>query len=216
MVTITLWGRANSANVQKVAWLLAELELPYEHIPLGGSYGGNDTAEYLALNPNGKVPALQDGSLALWESHAIVRYLSATYASGLLWPVDPAERAIADQWTDWTATTYQPAWIGVFWRLVRTPPEQQDPKGIREAIAETVRLQRMLDERLSHAPYLAGDQMTYADIVAGVSLFRWFTMPVDRPSLPAFEAWYERLRARSAFQAAVALSYEDLWGRLAF
>ena len=118
-MTITLWGRLSSGNVQKVVWALEELELPYEHVPLGGSFGGNQAPEYLALNPNGLVPTLRDGNLTVWESHAIVRYLSAEYGSGLLFPMEARDRAVVDQWTDWTATTFQPAWIGLFWLKVR-------------------------------------------------------------------------------------------------
>src|SRR3954469_6460915 len=81
-VAITLWGRDTSANVQKVRWALGELGLVHEHIPLGGKYGGNKEPEYLAMNPNGLVPTLRDGELILWESHAIVRYLAATYGAG--------------------------------------------------------------------------------------------------------------------------------------
>ena len=124
-MAITLWGRISSANVQKVRWALAELGLAYEHIPVGGKYGGNREPAYLALNPNGLVPTLRDGDLVLWESHAILRYLAATYGAGSLWPESPSARAIVDQWTDWTATTFQPAWIGAFWQVVRTPNEQQ-------------------------------------------------------------------------------------------
>ena len=127
---ITLWGRSSSANVQKVVWALEELGVSYEHVPLGGKYGGNDTPEYLAMNPNGLVPTLRDGALVVWESHAIVRYLAAQYGAGSLWPADPRERTLVDQWTDWTATTYQPAWIGVFWLVVRTPAENHDEAAI--------------------------------------------------------------------------------------
>lgn len=215
-MTITLWGRSSSANVQKVSWLLAELELDYEHVPAGGRFGGLEEPAYRALNPNGKVPTLRDGELVIWESHAIVRYLCATYASGLLWPVAASDRARVDQWTDWTATTYQPAWLGVFWNLVRTPADRQDRALIDRGIAETVRLQGMLDRRLAEMPYLGGNELTYADIVAGVSLYRWFTMPVHRPSLPHLEAWYERLKARKGFQEAICTSYEELVGRLVF
>ena len=73
-------------------WALAELGLSYEHVPLGGRYGGTRTPEYLAMNPNGLVPTLRDGDLVLWESHAILRYLSATYGVGTLWPADPRDR----------------------------------------------------------------------------------------------------------------------------
>ena len=168
------------------------------------------------MNPNGKVPTLRDGRVVVWESHAILRYLSATYASGLLWPLEPQDRAAVDQWTDWTATTYQPAWMEVFWSLVRTPAAERDATRIERATAETVRLQRMLDQRLAGVPYLGGCDLTYADIAAGVSLYRWFTMPIERPSLPHLEAWYARLRARKAFEQAVCVGYDELVGRLAF
>jgi glutathione S-transferase len=110
-MAITLWGRASSANVQKARWALAEIGLAYEHTPLGGKYGGNKEPAYLAMNPNGLIPTLRDGDLVLWESHAIVRYLAATYSAGGLWPEGPSARAIVDQWTDWTVATFQPAWV---------------------------------------------------------------------------------------------------------
>ncbi len=215
-MTITLWGRASSINVQKVLWALGELGLAFEHVPLGGDHKGNDTAEYLTMNPNGLVPTLRDGDLVVWESHAIVRYLAASYGAGSLWPVDPATRAITDQWTDWTATTFQPAWISVFWQLVRTPPEQQDPARVAAAVGESNRFFTMLATRLGHSAYLGGGQPTYADIVAGASLYRWMTMPVARVKASEIDAWYQRLRERPAFRKAICVSYDELVGRLAF
>lgn len=215
-MSITLWGRLNSGNVQKAVWALEELELPYEHIPLGGRFGGTASPDYLALNPNGLVPTLRDGDLVLWESHAIVRYLSAHYGSGLLFPVDPAARAVVDQWTNWTATTFQPAWISVFWQKVRTPAARQDEASIARAIAAATRCFEIMEQRLAAAPYLGGDSLTYADIVAGVSLYRWFTMDIPRPDLPAVAAWHTRLEERPAFRKAVNVDYADLVGRLAF
>lgn len=216
MTGITLWGRLSSCNVQKVAWTLGELELPFTHVPVGGRYGGTDTPEYLGMNPNGLVPTLRDGGLTMWESHAIVRYLSAEYGSGLLFPMEARDRAMVDQWTDWTATTFQPAWISLFWLKVRTPTTQQDVASIAKALAATVRCFEMLDTRLGQAPYLGGTQLTYADIVAGTSLFRWSTMEIERPHLPNVEAWHDRLNERAAFRKAVNVSYEELMGRLAF
>jgi glutathione S-transferase len=197
-------------------WALEELGLDYEHVPLGGSYKGLDTPDYLALNPNGLVPTLQDGGLTVWESHATVRYLAAAYGAGSLWPEDTRERAIADQWTDWTATTYQPAWIGAFWSVVRTPPEQQDPVIIADALAATRKCLDILDRQLDARPFLAGERFTYADIVAGVSLYRWFTMEIARPALPNVERWYRQLSERDAFRRVVKVSYAELVGRLAF
>jgi glutathione S-transferase len=215
-MSITLWGRLNSANVQKAIWALEELALPYRHIPAGGSFGGLDTPEYRAMNPNGLVPVLRDGTLTLWESHAIVRYLSAQYGSGLLYPLEPVDRAPVDQWTDWTATTFQLAWIAVFWDLIRTPKAQQDAAKIERGIAATVRCLRMMDERLGVVPYLGGNDFTYADIVAGAAMYWWTTMPIERPHLPNVEAWHQRLLDRPAFRKAVCVAYDELVGRLAF
>jgi glutathione S-transferase len=215
-MSLTLWGRPNSNNVQKTLWALDELGLAYEHVALGGSFGGLDDPHYLAMNPNGRVPTLRDGELVVWESHAILRYLAATYGAGELWPVDPKARAVADQWTDWTATTFQPAWIDLFWRVVRTPTAQQDAAAIERVLAATNAALAILDERLAVSPYLGGNLFTYADIAAGVALYRLCTMPISRPELSNFEAWYGRLQQRRAFRERVCISYAELAGRLGF
>ena len=215
-MAIIVWGRSSSANVQKVLWALEELRLPYEHRPLGGQYGGLDDPAYRMLNPNGLVPTLQDGTTTVWESHAIVRYLSATYGEHTLWRSDTRERAVVDQWTDWTATTFQPAWISVFWLAVRTPTEQQDANAIAEAHERTVRALKIADEALAQRPFLAGDRLSYADVVAGVALYRWFTMDVPRPRMPYVERWYGRMQERDAYRKTVMVSYAELKGRLAF
>lgn len=214
-MAITVWGRLNSINVQKVIWALEETGVAYEHVPLGGKFGGLDDPAYRAMNPNGKVPTLRDGDLTMWESHASVRYLAAAYGNGL-WLADPKARAIADQWTDWTATTFQPAWIDVFWLFVRTPTAQHDKVAIGKALAASFNAYGILDRRLATTRFLAGDALSYADIVAGVSMYRWMTMEIQRPELPHLAAWYERLTARPAFQKAVCVSYADMVGRLTF
>jgi glutathione S-transferase len=215
-MAITLWGRATSANVQKVRWALGELGLAYAHVPLGGRFGGNQTPEYLAMNPNGKVPTLRDGGLVLWESHAIVRYLAARYGAGRLWPTDPVSRAECDRWTDWTATTFQPAWIDVFWRFYRTPPEQRDTGRIAGSVAAAERCLAIMDGQLGRTPFLAGEDLTYADIVAGVAMFRWTTMGIEIARHPGVEAWHARLRARAAYRDAVEVDYAELAARLAY
>ena len=134
----------------------------------------------------------------------------------MLWPAGPRERALVDQWTDWTATTFQPGWIAVFWLFVRTPKEQHDEKAIAAALAKTVAALRIADANLAERDYLAGDSLSYADIAAGVALYRWFTMDIDRPAMPGVENWYLRLQQRPAFRKAVMVSYEELVGRLAF
>jgi glutathione S-transferase len=145
-----------------------------------------------------------------------VRYLAAAYGGDTLWRADPRQRAIVDQWTDWTATTFQPAWINLFWLLVRTPKAQHDATAIAAAHARTLAALRILDANLARHPYVAGEGLSYADIVAGVSLYRWFTMDIERPAMPNVEAWYQLLQQRRAFRDVVMVDYAELVGRLAF
>lgn len=212
MSDIKVLGRLTSANVQKVIWVLEELELPYDHENLGGRYGGLSNPAYIAMNPNGLVPVLRDGSLTLWESHAIVRYLSAEYADGLLFPTSPRDRAVVDQWTDWTATRFQPAWIGVFWATYRTKPENQKPADITKAREEAARCFAILDQRLSRVPYLGGETLTYADIVAGIGLYRMTAMGTEPPLPPGVAAWHARLQERPAYRKAVEVDFSELKG----
>lgn len=214
---LKVWGRRNSINVQKVMWTIGELGLEHEHIPAGGAFGGLDTPEYRAMNPNGLVPVIDDDGVVIWESHAIIRYLATKYGIGPLWPEDPAERSLADRWIDWTATMLQAAFINcVFWGAYRTAPERQNKAMIAEGLARTNELFAILDGHLADKPYITGDRFTMGDIPPGAQLYRYFTMDIERPDLPNVEAWYARLQARPAYQGHVMIPYDDLKGRLAF
>jgi glutathione S-transferase len=94
---LTVWGRRNSFNLQKVMWLVGELELPHTHIPAGGSYGGLDDPAFLAMNPHGRVPVIDDDGTIVWDSQTILRYLVARYGRGRFWSDDPAERSRAER-----------------------------------------------------------------------------------------------------------------------
>jgi glutathione S-transferase len=214
---LKVWGRRNSINVQKVLWAVGELGLAHEHIDAGGPFGGLDTEEFAELNPNRRVPVIDDDGTVVWESHAIVRYLAAKYGAGTLWPEDPGARAQSDMWTDWTAADLQPAFIGgVFWNFYRTPEAQRNWPAIRQGIARSAILFRLLDRHLEGRHFVAGDQLTFGDIPAGSQLYRYFELEIDRPALPSVEAWYERLRERPAYREHVMVPFDDLKGRLAF
>src|ERR1700741_407205 len=119
---ITIWGRANSVNVQKVLWLCEELSLRYNRIDAGLQFGHNTGPEYLAMNPMGKVPTLVDGDFVLWESNSILRYIMMQYGGpSALYPADAKARASIDRWLDWSLSTLQPAERPVFWGIVRAP-----------------------------------------------------------------------------------------------
>ena len=130
---LTIWGRSNSVNVMKALWCLAELDVPYERIDAGMQFGKNNEPEYLAMNPNGRVPTLVDGDYVLWESNSVMRYLCMAYGKGTpIYPADPRLRAGVDRWLDWTLSTVQPADRPVFWALVRTPKDKQNMEQIQK------------------------------------------------------------------------------------
>src|SRR5215210_9544373 len=106
---LTLWGRVNSINVQKVHWCLEELGLAYDRIEAGREFGVVDTPEYRRMNPNGLVPTIEDDGFVLWESNAIVRYLARKHRAGALVPEEASRLALADQWMDWQVSTLWPA-----------------------------------------------------------------------------------------------------------
>lgn len=202
---LKIWGRPNSVNVQKVLWTVRELALPHTTEHVGGQFGGLDTPEYGNMNPNRKVPVIDDGGLVLWESNAIVRYLAARYNEGGLWPADVAVRAQADRWMDWTATEWQVAMVPAFVGLCRTPEPQRDATAIAESIRRTNQLGQMLDAALQGCEYIAGSHFTMGDIVLGCVAHRWLGMPIERPATPALSAWYRRLMMRPAPQGVLTL-----------
>ena len=201
-------GRKTSINVQKVMWLAAELELEVERVDIGGPFGGNDTPEYLAKNPNGLVPTLEDGDFILWESHSIVRYLSEKYGRAPWSPEDATGRAAASQWMDWYLTKMHPHMTVIFWALIRTAPEGRDMAAVNAAVEQAGQMWTLLDRQLEGRDYLTGSEPTIADIPVGCSAARWFTMEVERPALPRLEAWYERIKDRPGYQDHVIMPLE--------
>jgi glutathione S-transferase len=199
-----IWGRANSINVQKVLWCADELGLAYERIDIGGSFGGNDKAAYLAKNPNGLVPTLEeDDGFILWESNTIVRYLSAKH--GKLCPGDARARALAERWMDWQLTTVSRDMATVFWGLVRTPPEKRDATAIAAAAKALNGLWARLDQHLAANAYVGGKDFTMGDIPVGCMAYRWLNLPIERVPLPHLEAWYRRLGNREPYRKNVML-----------
>jgi len=207
---LKLWGRNTSINVQKVLWVLGELDLAYDRIDVGGAFGGLDQPAFLALNPNGLIPVLEDGDAHIWESHAIIRYLAAKYDAGGLWPEDPADRAQADQWMEWHVTTLYPDFIATFLGLVRTPPSQRNMASIELAAKRAGWHYEKLEEHLEGRDFICGDSLTMGDIPLGATLYRYFTLEIERPDLPNIEAWYARLQERAAYRDGVMISYEGL------
>lgn len=200
---LRIWGRVNSVNVKKVLWCAEELGLPFERIDAGMAHGVVTTPEYLALNPNARVPTIDDDGFVLWESNTIVRYLSLRYSLGTLCPEDPRERADSDRWMDWSTAQLAGTFREVFWGMVRTAPEKRDLAFIEKNRAATAKTLDIADRALAKRPFIAADRMTMGDIPLGCYVHLWMSMPIERPAHPNLTAWYQRLLARPAFNAGV-------------
>ena len=202
---IKIWGRNTSSNVQKVMWAIGEMKLPHQRIDVGGAFGKNNEAPYLAMNPNGLVPTLEEeDGFTLWESNSIVRYLAAKNADRTLEPADLKTRARAQKWMDWQLSVMGPAITPVFWGLIRTPPEKRDANAIAAGKTKTVAAAKMLDEQLGKTAYLAGDTFSYGDIPVGIMVYRYVQLIPERPSMPNLDRWYAAISSRQAFREQVA------------
>ncbi|MEN3385336.1 MAG: glutathione S-transferase [Hyphomicrobiales bacterium] len=201
---LKIWGRATSINVQKAMWAVGELGLTHERIDIGGPFGGNDEPSYLAKNPNGLVPTLEEDEFVLWESNAIVRYLASKYGRGTLEPADLQERASASRWMDWQLTVCAPAIHGLFWGLIRTPPEQRDHAHIAASRDKTTAAMRILDAQLAKTAHVAGEAFSMGDIPVGTIAYRYRRLAPDRPDLANLERWFAGIEQRPAFQQHVA------------
>jgi glutathione S-transferase len=200
---LRVWGRANSVNVKKVLWCVGELGLPFERIDAGMEYGVVGSPEYQAMNPNARVPTIDEDGFVLWESNTIVRYLSLKYGLGSLCPVDIRQRADSDRWMDWTTAQLAPTFREVFWGTVRTPPEKRDLAFIEKNRAATAKTLDIVERLFGARPFVAGGQLTMGDIPLGCYVHLWMSMPIERPAHPNLVAWHKRLLERPAFNAGV-------------
>ena len=190
---IKIWGRKTSANVQKVMWAIGEIGLQHERIDIAGPFGRNRDPAYLAINPNGLVPTLEeeDGFL-LWELNAIVRYLAAKHRAGALEPADLRARALANQWMDWQLSVAGPAITDAFIGLIRTPPEKRNHAAIEESKTKTTAAMIILDAQLAKTRYVAGDAFSYGDIPVAIMVYRYRQLVPERPPHPRAGALVRR------------------------
>jgi glutathione S-transferase len=199
---IKIWGRKTSSNVQKAMWAVGELGLACPRIDIGGAFGKNKEPAYLAMNPNGLVPTLEeDDGFLLWESNSIVRYLAGKYDdTGVLEPKDAHQRALASQWMDWQLSVVGPAITPAFWGLIRTAPDKRDLAAIKASQDKTVAAMQIADAQLAKTKFLAGDAFSYGDIPVGVMCYRYRQLVPDRPATPHLDRWYDAISSRKAFQ----------------
>jgi glutathione S-transferase len=198
--------------VQKVVWTLAELGVEYERVDAGFGYGVTDTPAYLALNPNGTVPTLEEpDGFVLFESNTIVRYLARRYGQGSLAPGDDREYARSEKWMDWASigleSSLSPLWVRHLLKNYPAFAAQSPALAARHAsesddklIGAVVRWFEVLSAALPPKGYLLGDRLTIGDVPVGQLVSRWYKLPIEHPSLPRIRAYFELLSTRPAYR----------------
>ena len=209
---LTVWGRKNSSNVQVVMWCIGELGLDHQRHDVGHRHGGTDTPEFRAMNPNGLVPVLRDGDdEPLFESAAILRYLASRYADAPFWPADLSARAQIDKWAEWAKLNIWLNFSGpVFWQIVRVPEADRNTAAIAAAVAALKPRFDIAEARIAEHSHIACRDFTLADLQFGHLLYRYYDLPIERPSHPAIERYYAALTERPAYREHVMVSYDDL------
>jgi glutathione S-transferase len=184
----------------RALWIAKELGLDYEHVPIEIGDAGARTAAYLAVNPNGRLPAIEDDGFVLWESLAITLYLAKKHSFGGLYPATPEAEAKTWQWTLWALNEVD---RGVnIWSLhaIRLPPEDRDPQKLAEALKVIERPFKVLDEALADRAYLVGDDFTVADLNVAAVISRAIEM--DLSATPRVGYWLRRCLERPAAREA--------------
>jgi len=197
-----IYGIAASRAIRPL-WAAEELGLEYEHVKW--HYAGQEVKSdaYLALNPNGTVPALVDGSVVMFESMAMTIYLAQTYGQGSLWPKSKTEQAHVLQWTLWAATEVEPLARQWFHHTSFLAPELRKPEMVDAALQSIRSRLGVLESWLGKCAYLAGDAFTVADLNVAAVLQRLAALGGD--AYPGTTDWHQRCTNRTAAKKAFAL-----------
>jgi glutathione S-transferase len=194
-----LLGRQTSGNVQKVLFMLEELDIPYKREDYGRQFENTLTAEYKSLNPTSKVPTLVHGNTVIWESNTILRYLAASGGEHLT-GANPAEKTEVERWMDFLLAAVNPGYLAAFKGAKLTPEEQTAE--YKEQVKDLVAQLKIIDGHLAGKEFFALGKLTIADIACAPILKRCVDFKIDRPSLPDLERWVAAMAARPAFKTA--------------
>ena len=200
-MTITLYGVSGSRAIRSI-WAAEEVGIDFEHVPTH-FFEDSKTPEYLAVNPNGRIPALVDGDLTLFESMAINLYLAKHYG-GALCPDNQADEARAQQWSVWAISEIEPLQMQIVVQKFFTPEDKRNERVVANASKGLERPLKVLDDALAERPYLLGDDFSIADLnVAGVMLLLQM-VGFDLSAYGNVSRWLENCYARPALARAQA------------
>jgi glutathione S-transferase len=204
--SVKLYDSAFSPNCLRVRAVAHELDIELELKAVDVFKGENATEWFRALNPNGKVPVLQDGDFVLWESRAITSYLAAQRPDRGLHPSEAKARALVDQWSYWQAIHLGPAMQKIAFERVlkrRFGRGEPDEAAIAEQLKEVDRCLRVLDQALLSSAWVAADTITVADFAVASTFVLREPAAIGLDAVPRVADWIARLESRPSWARAV-------------
>jgi len=186
----------------RTLWMAKELGLDYENVPIGTGGDQTRTPDFLKINPNGHIPAIDDDGTILWESMAINLYLAKKHSAGELYPTRPEDEARAWQWSFWGMTEVErPVLTALFHRAI-LPEDKRDAALADESERQLAAPLKVLDGAVAHTPYLLGEHFTVADLNVA-SILSWARPArIDLGGVPKMADWFKRCADRPAARAA--------------
>ena len=201
MTRPTLFGTSHSRALRAV-WGIEEVGIDFTHVAT--SFGAESkAADYLSVNPNGRIPALIDGDLQLFESMAINLYLAKRYG-GTLYPANPVDEARAWQWSVWAISEIEPLQMQIVIQMLFTPEEKKNPKVIPGATKGLQRPLRVLDAALAGRQWLVGDAFSVADLNLAAVMHLMKDIRFDYSAHTNVQRWADACYARPALARALA------------
>jgi glutathione S-transferase len=201
-MALKIYGITRSRAIRPI-WAAEELGIPYEQIPINWANKGARTPEFLAINPNGHIPAIDDDGVVIWESMAINLYLARKHPG--LWPATVADEGKALQWSFWAVTELE-GMVGQYMYNVHNLPEpERKPELAAAAKAALVAPLKVLTDAITAKPYLAGDRFTIADLNIAAVLLSAYLLKAQLGMAPALIAWLDGIFARPAAQRIIAM-----------
>ena len=199
---LTLYG-ITASRAYRPLWLMEELGLEYEQIPLDYRSKDLHSEEYRSINPNARIPTLVEGDLVLWESMAINLYLASRYgADSGLWPATPAGQGLSYQWSFWVMSELEIPLLSVLFHKRLLPENERDPDKLARNLGIIQRPLAVLNRALVERPWLADTQFTVADLNVAAVLAWAKPAKLDLDPWPNLQHWLKNCLDRPAAKKA--------------
>ena len=203
-MAIKIYGRLSSANVQKINWFCSYANVSVVNLNYGGIHGKTKTKEFKDMNPNSRVPVLDDNNFILYESNAILRYLSKKF--DILVEEKNEISGKIDQWIDWGSFTFASPCSLLTAHKLSLPQNQRDELIAEKAKNDIFNLLNILNNHLSKKEFIVDEKFSLADMPIGIWCHRCVNLGISFENFPNINKWYLKLNEMNSFQKIVVNS----------